>query len=129
MYDATLLLEKLEQIDEALAKIQRRFTSINSPDDFLDSDKGQDMLDGIAMMLIAIGENFKTIDTETEGKFLTQHSPDIHWSGVKGVRDVLSHQYFNIDAEEIFYICTNDLQPLRTAVQEMIKELKNGHTP
>ena len=128
MYDATLLLEKLEQIDEALAKIQRRFSSINSPDDFLDSDKGQDMLDGIAMMLIAIGENFKTIDTETEGKFLTQHSPDIHWSGVKGVRDVLSHQYFNIDAEEIFYICTNDLQPLRTAVQEMIKELENGHT-
>jgi uncharacterized protein with HEPN domain len=129
MYDAELLLEKLEQIDEALAKIQRRFTSINSPDDFLDSDKGQDMLDGIAMMLIAIGENFKTIDTETEGKFLTQHFPDIHWSGVKGVRDVLSHQYFNIDAEEIFYICTNDLQPLRTAVQEMITELENDHTP
>ena len=129
MYDATLLLEKLEQIDVALAKIQRRFASINSTDDFLDSDKGQDMLDGIAMMLIAIGENFKTIDTETEGKFLTQHYPDIQWSGVKGVRDVLSHQYFNIDAEEIFYICTNDLQPLRTAVQEMIKEFKNGHTP
>ena len=129
MYDATLLLEKLEQIDEALAKIQRRFASINSTDDFLDSDKGQDMLDGIAMMLIAIGENFKTIDTETEGKFLTKHYPDIHWSGVKGVRDVLSHQYFNIDAEEIFHICTNDLQPLRTAVQGMIKELKNGHTP
>ncbi|MBT9439354.1 MAG: DUF86 domain-containing protein [Desulfobacterales bacterium] len=129
MYDATLLLEKLEQTDEALAKIQRRFASINSPDDFLDSDKGQDMLDGIAMMLIAIGENFKTIDTETEGKFLTQHYPNIHWSGVKGVRDVLSHQYFNIDAEEIFYICTNDLQPLRTAVQKMIKDLKNDHTP
>ena len=129
MYDATLLLEKLEQIDEALAKIQRRFASINSPDDFLDSDKGQDMLDGIAMMLIAIGENFKTIDTETEGKFLTQHFPDIRWSGVKGVRDVLSHQYFNIDAEEIFYICTNDLQPLRSAVQKMIKDLKNDHTP
>ena len=129
MYDATLLLEKLEQTDEALAKIQRRFASINSPDDFLDSDKGQDMLDGIAMMLIAIGENFKTIDTETEGKFLTQHYPNIHWSGVKGVRDVLSHQYFNIDAEEIFYICTNDLQPLRTAVQKMIKDLKNDNTP
>jgi len=129
MHDATLLMEKLEQIDEALAKIQRRFVGINSTDDFLDSDKGQDMLDGIAMMLIAIGENFKTIDTETEGKILTKHYPDIHWSGVKGVHDVLSQQYFNIDAEEIFYICTNDLQPLCTAVQEMIKKLKNGHTP
>jgi hypothetical protein len=35
MYDITLLLEKLVQIDEALAKIERRFASIGSPDDFL----------------------------------------------------------------------------------------------
>nr|QNO58185.1 hypothetical protein MFNKIFOF_00006 [Methanosarcinales archaeon ANME-1 ERB7] len=128
MYDVTLLLEKLEQIDDALAKIERRFANISSPDDFLDSDEGLDMLDGIAMMLIAIGENFKKIDKETEGKMLAKNYPDIHWSGIKGVRDILSHQYFNIDAEEIFYICTDDLQPLRNAVREMIKELKNGDT-
>ncbi len=91
MYDVALLLEKLEQIDEALAKIKRRFVSIDSSDDFLDSDRGQDMLDGIAMMLIAVGENFKTIDKETEGKLLA-HYPNIHWHGVKGVRDVLAHQ-------------------------------------
>ena len=127
MYDGALLLEKPEQIDEALAKIKRRFTNIDSPDDFLDSDQGLDMLDGIAMMLIAIGENFKKIDKETEGK-LFAHYPDIHWHGVKGVRDILSHQYFNIDAKEVFYICDRDLQPLRNAVREMIEELKNGDT-
>lgn len=128
MYDVTLLLEKLEQIDEALSKINRRFAGINSPDDFLDSENGQDMLDGIAMMLIAIGENFKKIDKETKGELLVQRYPDIQWSGVKGIRDVISHQYFNIDAEEIFSICTNDLQPLQSAVHEMITELKNGDT-
>ena len=127
MYDEALLLEKLEQIDEALAKVERRFANIDSPDDFLDSDFGLDMLDGIAMMLIAIGENFKKIDEETEGELLA-HYPDIHWHGVKGVRDILSHQYFNIDAEEVFYICMDDLQPLRDCVREMIKELKNGDT-
>ena len=52
MYEEALLPEKLEQIDEALAKIKRRFANINSPDDFLYSDQGLDMLDGIAMMLI-----------------------------------------------------------------------------
>ncbi len=128
MYDITLLLEKLLQIDDALAKIERRFANISSPDDFLDSDEGLDMLDGIAMMLIAIGENFKKIDKETEGEMLAKNYPDIHWSGIKGVRDILSHQYFNIDAEEIYYICMDDLQPLRNAVREMIKELKNGDT-
>ena len=127
MYDETLLLEKLEQIGEALAKIKRRFANINSPDDFLDSDQGLDMLDGIAMMLIAIGENFKKIDKETEGKLLA-HYPTIHWQGIKGVRDILSHQYFNIDSEEVFYICDRDLQPLRNAVREMIGELENGNT-
>ena len=129
MYDASLLLEKLEQIDEALTRIERRFANISSADDFLDSENGLDMLDGIAMMLIAIGENFKKIDKETDGILLAQHYPDIHWSGVKGVRDIISHQYFNIDAEEIFYICTGDLQPLRAAVQDMIEKLKNGHVP
>ena len=83
------------------------------------------MLDGIAMMLIAIEENFKKIDKETEGKLLA-HYPNIHWHGVNGVRDVLLHQYFNIDFEEVFYICDRDLQPLCNAVQEMIEELKNG---
>ena len=61
MYDATLLLEKLEQIDEALAKVKRRFANINSPDDFLDSDQGQDMLDGIAMMLMVPRRMSRTI--------------------------------------------------------------------
>ena len=79
------------------------------------------------MCLIAIGENFKKIDKETEGKLLAQYHT-IHWHGVKGVRDVLSHQYFNIDAEEVFYIYNRDLQPLRNAVREMIEELKNGDT-
>lgn len=127
MYDETLLLEKLEQIGEALAKIKRRFANINSPDDFLDSDQGLDMLDGIAMILIAIGENFKKIDKEPGRKLLVRY-PGIQWHGVKGVRDILSHQYFNIDSEEVFYICDRDLQPLRNAVREMIGELKNGDT-
>ena len=127
MYDATLLMERLEQIDEALVRIERRFVGIGSPDDFLDSDNGLDMIDSIAMMLIAIGENFKKIDKETGGKLLAQHYPDINWSGIKGVRDVISHQYFNIDAEEIFYICTNDVKPLHSAVQEIIQKLRRGN--
>ncbi len=49
-----MLLETLEQIDGALARVERRFANIGSPDDFLDSDNRLDILDGIAMMLIAI---------------------------------------------------------------------------
>ena len=56
------------------------------------------------MMLIGCWGEFISIDKQTDGKLLAKY-PEINWRGVKGVRDVISHQYFNIYSEEIFYIC------------------------
>ena len=123
MYDQELLGEKLHQISDALSRVARRFENIHSSDDFLDSEHGVDMLDSICMMLIAVGENFKSIDRHTDGKLLAKYC-DINWKGVKGVRDVISHQYFNIDAEEIYYICSHDLEQLQTTVNTMIDDLQ-----
>jgi uncharacterized protein with HEPN domain len=123
MYNTRLLSEKLTQIDDALGRIQRRAASIKTVDDLLDSEHGLDMLDSIAMMLIAVGENFKKIDNETKGSLLKNY-PNINWTGVKGIRDVLSHQYFNIDAEEIFNICNHELPELRQAVHDMIAKIQ-----
>lgn len=125
MYDQELLCEKLSQVAEALARVARRFANINSADDFLDTEQGQDMLDSICMMLIAVGENFKSIDKHTNGKLLATY-PDVNWKGVKGVSDVISHQYFNIDAEQIYYICSHDLEQLRMTVENMIRDLRNS---
>lgn len=122
MYDKELLADKLTQVSDALDRVARRFAGINSANDFLDSEKGLDMLDDICMMLIAVGENFKAIDRMTEGKFLEQY-PKVNWRGVKGIRDVISHQYFNIDAEEIFYICSQDLEQLQATVEKMIQNI------
>ena len=49
MSENILVLEILHQIDEALQKVKRRFENINTPDDFLDSEYGLDMLDAICM--------------------------------------------------------------------------------
>lgn len=122
MYDAELLCEKLIQISEALSRVVRRFESINSANDFLVSEHGMDMLDSICMMLIAVGENFKSIDRMTDSQFLAKY-PEVNWRGIKGVRDVISHQYFNIDAEEIYYICSHDLEKLRRTVERMIQDV------
>jgi len=123
MYVKSHLHEKLVQIDFALVKINRRFAHIKTADDFLDSSQGMDMLDGIAMMLIAVGEQIKKIDKDTAGTLFLQY-PHINWSGVKGLRDILSHQYFNIDAEEIFEICKNNLGDLHQAVKAMMTTLR-----
>ena len=61
MFDKLLLIEKLTQIDDALNRIERRFSSIKTVDHFLDSEQGLDMLDSIAMMLIALSPLFLRI--------------------------------------------------------------------
>lgn len=123
MYDKNLIIELLKQIDEAIQKVERRFVGISSPDDFIKSEEGSDRLDAIAMMLIAIGENIKNID-KISGKIILQKHPEIHWPGVKGVRDILAHDYFNIDPDEIFAICAKDIVPLKTAIERIRKEFQ-----
>jgi uncharacterized protein with HEPN domain len=120
MTDSTLIYEKLLQINQALQRINRRFSKITQPDDFLDTDQGQDLLDAISMMLIAIGENLKWLDRETNGEIFAPY-PHVNWRGAKGVRDVLAHRYFDIDAEEIFTICQKQLPELLRSIESMIQ--------
>ena len=122
MPDMTLLREKLQQIEESLHRIQRRSVNIHSPDDFTANEDNLDKLDAIAMMLIAVGESFKKIDIETDGQWLSQY-PEIDWHGVIGLRNVLAHDYFDIDPEEIHKICRRDIPQLLNTVQSMIREI------
>jgi uncharacterized protein with HEPN domain len=127
MYDKTLLIDKLEQIYEALIRIERRFSGIGSPSDFTTTEINQDRLDAIAMLLIAVGESFKKIEKETEGKFLKKYL-EIDWKGVIGVRDVLAHDYFDLDVEEIYKICKYDISRLKEVVSTMLEAVKTSGT-
>lgn len=116
-----MLLSALDDIKNSIELILERFETIEKSDDFFDDAKGLERLDGISMRLVAIGEGFKNIDKITDKKLLIQY-PQIDWSGVKGVRDILSHHYFQIDAETIFDICDNNLNELLGVVETMIKD-------
>jgi len=109
MSDPELVHDILVNILTAIARIERRFRHIDSPDDFVADDFGIDQLDGITMMLIAIGEQLKRLDAEL-GVDLNVRYPEVDWKGAKGIRDFLSHHYFIVDAEIIFDVCQNSLQ-------------------
>lgn len=123
MYKKELVTEILIQVLEALKKIERRFNNINSHDAFLVSEEGLDMLDSICMQLIAIGESIKNIDKITNRKLLINY-PEIDWKGIKGVRDIISHHYFDIDAEQIFNVCNNNIEPLTKTLMIILEDLK-----
>jgi uncharacterized protein with HEPN domain len=48
----------------------------------------------------------------------------VNWKGVKGVRDILSHHYFDLDAETIFVICDSYLEGLLRTTHKMIIDVK-----
>ena len=120
-----MILSTLEDIKYSLELIKNRCKDINRSDDFLDTDIGLERLDSISMRLIAIGEGFKNIDKLSENKLLVNY-PNIPWKQVKGIRDILSHHYFDLDAETIFEICQNDLHELLSTTINIISDINKN---
>ncbi len=70
--------------------------------------------------------NFEIIGEAT--KHLSEESkalqPQIPWKDVAGFRDILIHQYFGIDLEEVWRIIDQSLPALRQAVSNLLETLE-----
>lgn len=123
MYDKELVLDILQQIIEAIEIVQERCTFASCQNDFMDTKEGQEKLDSICMKLIAVGESLKNLDKFTDKKLLVAY-PQIEWKKIKGIRDFISHHYFDLDAEVIFGICKNNIADLHTVLKKMKTDLE-----
>ena len=119
----SIAIDILEDILSAIERVEERTKDIQTIDDFLCSSSGMVLLDATCMLLIAIGESLKNLDKTTEGKLLPTY-PSIPWKNVKGMRDIIAHHYFDVDAGQILWIVKNEIGPLKIAIQFFINELK-----
>ena len=119
----SIALDILEDILSAIERVEERTKDVQTTDDFLCSSSGMVLLDATCMLLIAIGESLKNLDKTTEGNLLPTY-PSIPWKNVKGMRDIIAHHYFDVDAAQILWIVKNEISPLKTAIQFFIDELK-----
>jgi uncharacterized protein with HEPN domain len=122
MYDKVLVREVLHQLCQATETILQRFEPVESVNDFTGSPGGMEKLDSICMLLIAIGEGLKNLDKITD-RTLLQRYPQVEWKKAMGLRDIISHHYFDVDAENIFFICTTHLKPMRQTLGLILEEL------
>ena len=118
-----IALDILEDILSAIEKVEERTKDIHTIDDFLCSSSGMVLLDATCMLLIAIGESLKNLDKTTNGVLLPTY-PSIPWKNVKGLRDIIAHHYFDVDASQILWIVKNEISPLKKAICFFIEELK-----
>jgi uncharacterized protein with HEPN domain len=122
MYDKNIVIDILHQTHEAARRVIARFEPITEVGDFTNSEKGIEKLDSICMLITAMGESLKNIDKITDKLLLNQY-PEIDWKGAMGMRDIITHHYFDIDAEEIFWVCKHQIKPLADTIEKIIKDI------
>lgn len=115
-----VVADVLNRILSSSERVLKRAKSIKRSSDFLASESSLERLDSIWMQLIAIGESIKNLDKLTKGKFLVNY-PEFEWKKAMGMRDIISHHYFDLNSEIVFDVCKNEIPKLKKAISGMLK--------
>lgn len=75
-------------------------------------------LDAVLRNLEVIGEAAKNVPQEVRSI-----NPQIDWKKVTGLRIILAHAYFGVDAEIIWDIIQNELPDLRGGVEKILASI------
>ncbi|WP_131104912.1 HepT-like ribonuclease domain-containing protein [Ornithinimicrobium sufpigmenti] len=100
---------------------QERFTDIlhaiercQNYTQHLDSEDLRAMAyDAVLRNLAVIGEAVRALPSETRDR-----APEVPWGAIAGLRNVVVHEYFRIDAELILDIVDNQLGPLADRLRQ-----------
>ena len=120
--DRLLLLTPLR---EALERIERKAAPLLADPTLLDLEEGQDHLDVICMQFLAAGEALKRLE-KLEPGLLASRFPGIDWKGAMGFRDVIAHQYFDLDAEQVLLICQDALPGVLSAIRSLEQQAQEA---
>ena len=105
----------LESILEAIERIIEYTSGFDGADDFNNDVRN---FDATMMNFIVIGEMVNKISNDLKNK-----SQGIEWVKIKGFRNIVAHDYFGIDAEEVWQIIKNKIPPLKTQITKLIDSL------
>jgi len=100
---------------EAIEKIEEYSQEFKSAEDFYHDTKS---FDASMMQFVVIGELILRLDED----FKMSHSK-IPWQQIKDFRNIIAHDYFGIDADEIWSIIQFHLIPLKKNIQELVDEV------
>lgn len=53
-------------------------------------------------------------------------APEIEWRKIQGMRNIIVHDYWQIDTAIVADTISNDLGPLKTAIQRLIAHIENS---
>ncbi len=100
---------------EAIDKIKIYSQDFSDADTFYHDQKS---FDATMMQFIVIGEIISRLDEDFK-----KSNSQIPWQKIKDFRNIIAHDYFGIDADEIWDIINNKLLPFQDDIHYLITSL------
>ena len=112
--------DRLEAILESINLIQEWSDGRKNVNDFMSSPIGVMAFNACVMRLQVIGEHVGKLLSDNQ-KPLAKY-PNIPWNAIYGMRNLISHEYANIDEDVIVSTINEDLFFLKLAIEELLKQ-------
>lgn len=111
--------DRLEDILDSINLIQEWSESRTSVNDFMSTPTGVMAFNACVMRFQVIGEHVGKL-LRNEDKPLDAY-PDIPWNAIYGMRNIISHEYGNIDEEIIVSVINDDLPSLKEVIEKLLE--------
>ena len=111
--------DRLEVILESIELIQEWSKGRTTVNDFMNSPIGVMAFNACVMRFQVIGEHVGKL-LKDDSKLLDVYQ-DIPWQAIYGLRNIISHEYANIDEDIIVSVINDDLAPLKSVIEELLK--------
>lgn len=97
---------------DACAKIQKFVGDLADSDAFYEEEK---TFDAVLMNFINIGESVTKLSDS-----LKEKESGTPWAKYKGFRNIVAHNYFGVNAEEVWQIIHDSIPQLEKTIKEML---------
>ena len=111
-------LFRLWHILNSIEKIEHLVQILHTQDNFEAKWIEQD---AIIRNLEIIGEAAVHISDE-----LKHNYPDVSWQEIRGIRNIVTHQYFGVELNEIWSTVVYDIPFLKKQIQKIIEDIENA---
>lgn len=112
--------DRLEDILDSINLIQEWSEGRTTVNDFMSSSNGVMAFNACVMRFQVIGEHIGKL-LKNDAKPLDDYT-NIPWNAIYGMRNIISHEYANIDEEIIVSVIKEDLPPLKEAIVKLLEK-------